>query len=707
MTNIAQPVTSNLLAQFKLPWGGRFFEQVATPSDAQIDFAFNQLLTQASKIDDIELASRGLPGPTTCKVTRHSLPNANFGGLTVVSQYSVLIASFGRRPAFAPTSELLEYRYSYVVMCEFKVCGASGVLSQYLFVQRDLLGNPLDHMSPAIHKEIAAVNFMEPFLQPVQSGATFIAPRLERLSMKIMASARGELTRKIVEASDIEAAISSLGLHRVVPGSMTIAVPRGAGITTVSINPARQSVRSSSSRRPLKEVVEWAASGSVLFHKTKSVTHSCSSFIDGMAKPAGTIKGLIPRSVLLERYALDHILKQHADETNEVWAPRTKTPPGWNWKEILDALSELEVQSTPKRLDRTVIPDVGSEIEAYYDVLAPRFPSADVLRVCVSKQSCKLILSASLGGLVIPGSGETPSGLAELINKYKAFRVVFGAGDVLYCSDGAYKTSNLDLAVKQLLKIFESITALGNVHSEKGQASVGDTTFDPTSSFAVIADHFQSKCDILVCEDGPTEWCDFLAIATTQPSMSWIHAKVQAVENPKLKAIRKKAVKAAKLAAANNQPILPIPAKVTLPVCTSPSRSASALEEVIGQAVKNLARLRTPVSDLAFQNKRTDWVNNSCSLLQPASISRLVKAPVGTTEKYIDTTFQSIAEHPLAQLEVAIVVPNYSKADIEAEFNGIAAGKTEANVLQMFWLLSGFMHSCLEVGAKPVVYMQD
>ncbi len=210
-----------------------------------------------------------------------------------------------------------------------------------------------------------------------------------------------------------------------------------------------------------------------------------------------------------------------------------------------------------------------------------------------------------------------------------------------------------------------------------------------------------------MCDDGPTEWCDFLAIATARPSMSWIHAKVQTVEDPKLKVIRKKAVKAARLAAAANQPIPPIPAKLTLPVSKSPSRSASALEEVMGQAVKNLARLRTPINDVAFESKSADWVNNSCSLLQPALIPRLVKALVGTDEKDISTTFQSIAEHPLAQLEVAIVVPNYSKSDIEGEFHRIAAGKTEANVLQMFWLLSGFMHSCLEVGAEPVVYMQD
>lgn len=707
MTTSPLPFAANPLPQIKLPWGGRFFEQVTTPTDAEINAAFDKLLTLASQIDGTVLANSGLPAPTNCRAIRQSCQTLTFNGLTVDSQYSVFIASFGRRPTFAPASALLEYRYGYVVMCEFNVSGATGAQSQYLFVQRDLLGDPLEHMSPAIHKEIAAVNFMEPFLRPVQSGSSSLAPRLERLSMKIMASARGELTRKIVEAYDIEAATSSLGLHRVVPGSMTLAVPRNAGIATVSINPARQSVRASSSRRPLLEVVEWAAIRSALFHETKGATRSSSSFIDGMAKPAGTIKGLTPRSVMIERYALDHILEQHAEEANEVWAPRNTTPTGWDWKEISDALSELTVDPLPKRRDGSTISHVSAESEAYYDLLAPLFPKANGLRVCVSKQSCKLVLPASLGGLAAPGSGKITGDLEKLVNKHKAFRVVFAAGEVLYCSDGAYKASNLGLAVKQLLKIFEPISSLGNVHSEKGHAAAGATNFDPTSSFAAIANHFQSKCDILICEDGTTEWCDFLALATTQPSMSWIHAKVQTVEDPKLGATRKQAKKAAKVAAAANQPVPAIPAKVTRAVSTTPSLSASALEEVIGQAIKNLARLRTSVDDVDFQAKREDWVANPCSLLKPASIPRLVKAPLGVTADEIGKTFQNIAEHPLARLEVAIVVPNYSKAQIETEFNGIAAGKAQGNVLQMFWLLSGFMHSCLEVGAKPVVYMHD
>ncbi len=71
----------------------------------------------------------------------------------------------------------------------------------------------------------------------------------------------------------------------------------------------------------------------------------------------------------------------------------------------------------------------------------------------------------------------------------------------------------------------------------------------------------------------------------------------------------------------------------------------------------------------------------------------------------IEARFDAAAIDPHAVYEVAIVVPNYSKTQVESELAKIAAGDAQPSVLQMFWLLSGFMHACLEVGAKPLVFM--
>ncbi|MET5013442.1 hypothetical protein AAHH80_41415, partial [Burkholderia pseudomallei] len=52
-----------------------------------------------------------------------------------------------------------------------------------------------------------------------------------------------------------------------------------------------------------------------------------------------------------------------------------------------------------------------------------------------------------------------------------------------------------------------------------------------------------------------------------------------------------------------------------------------------------------------------------------------------------------------------IVVPNYSKTHVESELAKSATGDAQPSVLPMFGLLSGFMHGCLEVGAKPLVFI--
>ena len=707
MTTPSPLTVDDLLADIRLPLGGRFFEQVRTPIEAHIDAAFSKLANEASEFADAELTNAGLPARATYRAVRRSLSPISFSGVNVGGVYSVLVVAFGRRPAFAPTSPLLEYRYGYVLLCEFEVSDTAGQKSQYVFVQKDLLGDPLEEIAPPIHKEMSVINFLEPFLRPVPSGGSPLAPRLERLSMKVMASARGEVTRKIVEAYDVEAATSSLGLHRVVPGSMTIAIPRGTRISTVSVNPARQSVRASNGRRAFQTVIDWAAGGAAVFHSARGAIRSSSSFIGEMAQPVGSIKGLVPLSVMVERHALDWILKRHSDETAEVWAARKHTPPGWDLPDILDALSELEVLPAPKRLDGTKIVPADSELEAYYDVKAPQFPEAAGLRLCVSKQSCKLILPACLGGLAVPNSAGPPDGFSEIVNRFKAFRVLLGSGDVLYCSDGAYRANNLALAVGQLTKIFKVIPNVGSVHTEKGSAGVGAVTFDSTSSFAAIEGYFKSKCDILVCDDGPTEWCDFLAISTTSLSMHWIHAKVQSIEEPAKRASRKQARRDARAAAAAGKLAPAIPPKVTMPVSAAPSQSASALEEVIGQAIKNLARLRIPATHGDFAGKCAEWATATCSLLGPAEIPRLVHPTTRIAANDIAAAFARVAQDPLASIEVAIVVPNYSLSNLGAAFGLIATGGAPASVLQMFWLLSGFMHSCLEVGARPVVYLDS
>jgi hypothetical protein len=62
------------------------------------------------------------------------------------------------------------------------------------------------------------------------------------------------------------------------------------------------------------------------------------------------------------------------------------------------------------------------------------------------------------------------------------------------------------------------------------------------------------------------------------------------------------------------------------------------------------------------------------------------------------------ATDPHAKYCVGIVVPTLSKGHLEKEFAKLGSAGSSPEVVQMFWLLSGFMQSCLEVNARPIVY---
>jgi hypothetical protein len=90
-----------------------------------------------------------------------------------------------------------------------------------------------------------------------------------------------------------------------------------------------------------------------------------------------------------------------------------------------------------------------------------------------------------------------------------------------------------------------------------------------------------------------------------------------------------------------------------------------------------------------------------CTLPKPARIARLRKG------SQPDLKVMTILQSELAQHEVAIVVPSYSKKLLEQELPLILSGGASQYTIQLFWLLSSFTHACLEVGATPLIFMRE
>ncbi|OYU45944.1 MAG: hypothetical protein CFE44_04855, partial [Burkholderiales bacterium PBB4] len=287
----------------------------------------------------------------------------------------------------------------------------------------------------------------------------------------------------------------------------------------------------------------------------------------------------------------------------------------------------------------------------------------------------------------------------QMVTRAKALRVSFDKGRVLYAAEGAHRSGNLKLAVFRLQESihgFKSFDAVTTEKGEKDKITPGEIFFPAESSFyAIENDQGIASGATLVCCDATDEICDYLDIDLTGRRLRWLHAKVQ-----------RKSSEAAKKAAAVAAAALPVGAKAQKAALKAMgslkgSLSASSLQEVVGQAIKNLAFLRRDSSETEFTKEVDRWAE-TCELAEPAKIPRVRRG----SKKPGDEVATILAD-PSVRHEVAIVVPAYSKKRLATEFGKIELGTADQECVQMFWLLSGFTQACLEVGVTPLIFMRE
>ena len=282
--------------------------------------------------------------------------------------------------------------------------------------------------------------------------------------------------------------------------------------------------------------------------------------------------------------------------------------------------------------------------------------------------------------------------LDQFIERKKLFRVLLENGSVLFSPEGAFKDGNIAESAKMVLEMFQPRSVLASVTTEKGSASTR-ANFDNDSSFFVIRQHIAGAAKWLICDDATNEWCDFLSFENTGvgPKITWLHAKVK----------RKKDGSGALKSMGSGK---------------RGSSSASGLQEVVGQAVKNLGRLRLRrnsdgVTGAAGRSgkwlENYQWPDDATGTV--AGFKRLCTSPAGgvPTTTDIDAMlkdFDAAANNSNTVYEVALVVPNYRRSTLQNVFKNLGTSRSSETAPQLFWLLSGFMSSCIEVGARPIIY---
>ncbi len=211
--------------------------------------------------------------------------------------------------------------------------------------------------------------------------------------------------------------------------------------------------------------------------------------------------------------------------------------------------------------------------------------------------------------------------------------------------------------------VFITNEKLRQVTSEKGNVTSHCKEFSDESIFGFIEKELvDDQTEYLFCDDLGDEWADFIEVKSDRICL--YHAKY------------KKEV----------------------------GLSASNLQDVIGQAQKNLGNVIPDATRLA--NKKNSWDKN---FNLDNHKTQIAKMRTGDNVANGLKAYQQKLNSSKVHFEISLVVNYLSKDQLMKNFRALRdGGKVEqkAQVIQLLWFISSFVHGCKEMGVKPFIICQ-
>jgi hypothetical protein len=359
--------------------------------------------------------------------------------------------------------------------------------------------------------------------------------------------------------------------------------------------------------------------------------------------PAPNAAKAVPLHILVDSEGVVDLFK-HPDHPNDDWMEKAELA--------------CEVVETPE-------PDPPHKAEYCFDITV--FGEKRRVHIqYVPKRERYVLYSAFLDNIQNPDRPKDT--LLAALNARQAFRIVPTAVDTIYVGRAFYRV-DLDVRAggqgRLLLDLLQPVPELAALTSEKGdyqKAPAGG--FDEESVFDLIDRGLQGKLktapfarppfDLIACTDLGREIADFVAIDSKNDRIVFIHAKAGKAQF-----------------------------------------SVSALQEVVGQAVKNLMNVTVRSNRLALELEvlKKKW--------KPEAGHTRERVRLGNRADFVKEAAR-LSSAPNAQREVWLVLGHLlSKSKAEKK---IQTGNADPAVLQMFMLLSSLYTQCVSIGATLRIY---
>lgn len=235
------------------------------------------------------------------------------------------------------------------------------------------------------------------------------------------------------------------------------------------------------------------------------------------------------------------------------------------------------------------------------------------------------------------------------------FIVSFDKPEYIYIKKNCFQDKAGRSEIGSILKCLHPMPSFASATSEKGDPAPTDTAFGSDSIFNKV-EQIHAGDDYIFCDDLGTEWADHISVNLKTACVAFIHSKH----------------------------------------AKKPSNSASALHEVVGQAVKNLGNMHFNFA--SFSHK----VNSKFK--RPYSNTQIHRTRIGNPAQINSDIKNLLADHRLHR-KCIVACSSLSKRNVEIEFEKMKRGvSVKGNVTQLFWILSSFIHSSQGSSSVPIVY---
>lgn len=469
----------------------------------------------------------------------------------------------------------------------------------------------------------------------------------QKIALRNMTVSEKAVRNRSYEGNDIRSSFSSHSAGRSIPSHLKI---KDKG-QIKSISSSGRMVESSP-RQSIEEIIEWASSQIQLINTAKE-----NNFLKTFAKKVSlgdVLSKCNPSALLIDVSAIEDKIDDGAIILKYVLFKKEK---------INGKMKRTKKYIEPSiRIYKKLFEELGKVYELDQNLKVVNLESTSH----INKNKRTLSISSKLLRKIKVEENNKMESLLNYINKKGLFCLTFDDPHFMYCMDSCFEDVSGTSEIESILAMLYPKANIDKIQSEKGTFKSDQTHFSSDSMFHFI-ENLHSNDAYIFCDDLGDEWADHLVIDNKEYSISFIHSKYS----------------------------------------KDITNSASQLQDVVGQGIKNLGNMHFSSEQLVLKSssslatfyKSGKGVNGKGKGIQ-TQIPRIRKNS-GNIEEDINL----ILKNPKLHRKCILACNFISKSYIEAEFNKIKQGqKVRGNITQWLWILSSFSHAAKDAGVFPMIY---